>query len=48
VIRLDRFAEMIAARFGPAIANVIINQVKYASAWPSCSGVDRGPAARRE
>jgi hypothetical protein len=40
VIRLDRFAEMIAARFGPAIANVIINQIKYAHKLAALLGVD--------
>jgi hypothetical protein len=41
VIRLDRFAEMIAARFGPAIANIIIDQIKYASKLADLLGVEK-------
>jgi hypothetical protein len=41
VIRLDRFAEMIAARFGPAIANVIINQIKYAARLAELLGIPK-------
>jgi hypothetical protein len=41
VIRLDRFAEMIAARFGPAVANVIIDQIKYADRQAELLGVPK-------
>jgi hypothetical protein len=41
VVRIDRFAEMIAARFGPAIANIIINQIKHASDLADLLGVDK-------
>ena len=40
VIRLDRFAEMIGARFGPQIALIVINVVKYAHRLAELLGVD--------
>lgn len=40
VIRLDRYAEMIAARFGPQMAIVVINVVKYASKLAELMGVE--------
>lgn len=40
VIRLDRFSEMIAARFGPQIAAVVIDIVKYSSKLAELLGVD--------
>jgi hypothetical protein len=39
VVRLDRFAEMIAARFGPAVANILIDQVKYAHKLAELLGI---------
>jgi hypothetical protein len=41
VIRLDRFAEMIGTRFGPQIANIVINQIKYAHRLAELLGVDK-------
>ncbi len=40
VIRLDRFAEMIQARFGNEMANIIINTFKYAHRLAQRLGVD--------
>jgi hypothetical protein len=39
VIRLDRFVEMINVRFGPQVANVLINQIKYANRLALLIGV---------
>jgi hypothetical protein len=47
VIRLDRFAELITARFGPAIANVLVNQIKYALASSHAARYRSQSAARR-
>lgn len=40
VVRNDRFAELIAARFGPQIAMVVIDVVKYAAKQGRLLGVD--------
>lgn len=40
VLRNDRFVEMIVGRFGPAIGNVIINQIEYAAKQAKLMGVD--------
>jgi head-to-tail connecting protein len=40
VVRLDRFAEMIGARFGPQIAIVVIDLIKYADRLAQLLGVD--------
>lgn len=42
VIRLDRFAEMLTVRFGPQIAIVVINVVKYAHRLAELLGIDSG------
>lgn len=41
VIRMDRFAEMISARFGPAVANIIIDQFKHAEDLADLLGYDK-------
>lgn len=41
VLRNDRFCEMIIGRFGPAIGNVIINQITYAAKQAALMGVDK-------
>jgi head-to-tail connecting protein len=41
VIRLDRFAEMITARFGPQIAMIVIDVVKYSSRLAELLGVPK-------
>jgi len=40
VIRLDRFTELIAARFGPQIAMVVVDIIKYAHRLAQLLGVD--------
>jgi hypothetical protein len=40
VVRNDRLAEMLAGRFGPAIANVLINQIKFARRQAERMGVN--------
>lgn len=45
VLRNDRWAEMIIGRFGPAIGNVLINQINYTAQQGDLMGVD--PELRR-
>lgn len=40
VVRMDKFAELIAARFGPQVAMVVIDIVKYAEKMGAKLGVD--------
>lgn len=40
VVRLDRFAEMITLRFGPEMANIIIDGFKYAHRLAERLGID--------
>lgn len=39
VVRMDRFAEMITARFGPEMANIIIKQFEYAARLAKRMGI---------
>lgn len=41
VVRMDKFAELIAARFGPQMAIVVIDVVKYALKIGDLMGIDR-------
>jgi hypothetical protein len=41
VIRLDRFSEMLAARFGPQITMIVIDVVRYADRLARLLGVDK-------
>lgn len=40
VVRLDKFAELVAARFGPEMANIIINPFKWAAKVGKKMGID--------
>ena len=46
VVRMDRFVEMVAARFGPAMANILIDQFKHTSDLAKLMGYD--PARLRK